>query len=141
MLLDQGSTNTLVSNILADKLMLKGESINCSLNTVGMSKPIHTKYVKLNVASLVNDDMFAIDHVLVVPDIPAELPPGELTLSHYPYIDDVYFGPLAVGTKADMLIGNYNPDLLMPLDIRRSRCEVRQPYATLTRLGGFARSD
>ena len=100
-----------------------------------MSKPIHTKYVKLNVASLVNDEMFDIDHVLVVPDIPAELPPGELTLSHYPYLDDVSFGPLAVGTKADLLIGNDNPDLLMPLDVRRSRCEVRQPYATLTRLG------
>ena len=100
-----------------------------------MSKPIHTKYVKLNVASLVNDEMFDIDHVLVVPDIPAELPPGELTLSHYPYLDDVSFGPLAVGTKADLLIGNDNPYLLMPLDVRRSRCEVRQPYATLTRLG------
>ena len=134
-LLDQGSTNTLVSKRLADKLMLKGESIKCSLNTVGMSKPIHTKYVKLNVASLVNDEMFDIDHVLVVPDIPAELPPGELPLSHYPYLDDVSFGPLAVGTKADLLIGNDNPDLLMPLDVRRSRCKVRQPYATLTRLG------
>ena len=134
-LLDHGSTNTLVSKRLADKLMLKGESIKCSLNTVGMSKPIHTKYVKLNVASLVNDEMFDIDHVLVVPDIPAELPPGELTLSHYPYLDDVSFGPLAVGTKADLLIGNDNPDLLISLDVRRSRCEVRQPYATLTRLG------
>ena len=134
-LLDQGSTNTLISKRLADKLMLKGDSIKCSLNTVGMNKPIHTKYVKLNVASIVNDGKFAIDHVLVVPDIPAESPPGELTLSHYPYLDDVSFGPLAVGTKADLLIGNDNPDLLMPLDVRRSTCEVRQPYATLTRLG------
>ena len=130
-LLDQGSTNTLVSKRLADKLMLNGESIKCSLDTVGMSKPVHTKYVKLNVASLVNGEMFAIDHVLVVPDIPAESPPCELTLSHYPYLDDVSVGPLAVGTKADLLIGNDNPDLLMPLDVRRSRCEVRQPYATL----------
>ena len=40
-----------------------------------------------------------------------------------------------MGTKADLLIGNDNHDLLMPLDVRRSRCEVRQPYATLTRLG------
>ena len=67
--------------------------------------------------------------------IPAESPPGEHSLCHYPYLDDVSFGPLAVGTKADVLIGNDNPDLFMPLDVRRSRCEVRQPYAALTRLG------
>ena len=115
--------------------MLKGQSIKCSLNTVGMNKPIHTKYVMSNVDSLVNDETFAINHVLVVPDIPAESPPGELTLSDYPYLVDVSFGPLAVGTMADLLIANDNPDLLVPLDVRRTRCEVRQPYATLTRLG------
>ena len=96
---------------------------------------MHTKYVKLIVASLINDEMFAITHVLVVPDIPAESPPGELALSHYPYLDDVSVCPLAVGTKTDLSIGHDNPDLSMPLDVRRSRCEVRQPYATLTRLG------
>ena len=46
-----------------------------------------------------------------------------------------YYYPLAVGTKADLLIDKDNPDLLMPLDIRQSRCEVQEPYVILTRLG------
>ena len=65
----------------------------------------------------------------------AAMGPGTAVAATGAAVTCSYYYPLAVGTKADLLIDKDNPDLLMPLDVRRYRCEVREPYATLTRLG------
>ena len=134
-LLDPGSTNTLISKRLADKLNLKGKSMICSLNTVGINKPMQSKLVSIKISSVDNEVAYNAEHVFVIPEIPAEVPRGDITLTDYPHLADLPISQLVEGTKADVLIGNDHPDLLVPHDVRRSVSRVGQPYATLTRLG------
>ena len=85
--------------------------------------------------SVDNEVAYNAEHVFVIPEIPAEVPRGDITLTDYPHLADLPISQLVEGTKADVLIGNDHPDLLVPHDVRRSVSRVGQPYATLTRLG------
>ena len=70
----------------------------------------------------------------MVPDIPAEVPAGSISLKDYPYLAGLPLSPV-MNAKVDLLIGQDQPDLLVPIQIYRSVSEAGQPYATRTKLG------
>ena len=133
-LLDSGSTNTFITERLASKLGLAGKSVPCRLSTLGSDVNMMTKHVTFAISSLNDNDTCNVRNVCVVPDIPAEVPAGSISLKDYPYLAGLPLSPVTNG-KVDLLIGQYQPDLLVPIQICRSVSKAGQPYATRTKLG------
>ena len=122
-LLDTGSTNTFITGRLASKLSLQGKSVPCRLSTLGLNVNLMTKHVTFNV-----------QNVYVIPDIPADVPADGNPLDDYPHLAGLPLSPVT-NAKVDLLIGQDQPDLLVPLEICRSVNKAGQPYATRTELG------
>ena len=133
-LLDAGSTNTFITERLEGELGLQGKSVPCRLSTLGSDVNLMTKHVTFDVSSLNDNETSTFRNVCVVPDIPAEVPAGNISLKDYPYLADLPLSPVT-NAKVDLLIGQDQPDLLVPMQICRSVGKAGQPYATRTKLG------
>ena len=133
-LLDAGSTNTFITERLEGELGLQGKSVPCRLSTLGSDVNLMTKHVTFDVSSLNDNETSTVRNVCVVPDIPAEVPAGNISLKDYPYLADLPLSPVT-NAKVDLLIGQDQPDLLVPMQICRSVGKAGQPYATRTKLG------
>ena len=70
----------------------------------------------------------------MVPDIPAEVPAGNISPKDSPHFADVPLSPVT-NAKVDLPIGQDQPYLLVPMQICRSDNKAGQPYATRTKLG------
>ena len=70
----------------------------------------------------------------MIPDIPADVPADGISLDDYPHLAGLPLSPVT-NAKVDLLIGQYQPDLLVPLEICRSANKAGQHYATRTKLG------
>ena len=77
--------------------------------------------------SLLNDNVICnVANDCVVTDLPSDVSADGISL------DD---GSHLTNAKVDLLIGQDQPDLLVPLEICRSLNKAGQPYATRTKLG------
>ena len=77
--------------------------------------------------SLLNDNVICnVANDCVVTDLPSDVSANGISL------DD---GSHLTNSKVDLLIGQDQPDLLVPLEICRSMNKAGQPYATRTKLG------
>ena len=133
-LLDTGSTNTFITEILASKLSLQGKPVPCRLSTLGSNVNLMTKHVTFDVSPLNDNVTFNVQNVCVIPDIPADVPADGISLDDYPHLAGLPLSPVT-NAKVDLLIGQDQPDLLVPLEICRSVNKAGQPYATRTELG------
>ena len=133
-LLDTGSTNTFITERLASKLSLQGKSVTCRLSTLGSKLNLMTEHVTFDVSPLNDDVTFNVQNVCVIPDIPADVPAYGISLDDYPHFAGLPLSPVT-NAKVDLLIGQDQPDFLVPLEICRSLNKAGQPYATRTKLG------
>ena len=125
-LLDTGSTNTFITERLASKLSLQGKSVPCRLSTLGSKLNLMIEHVTFDV-SLLNDNVICnVANDCVVTDLPSDVSADGISL------DD---GSHVTNAKVDLLIGQDQPYLLVPLEICRSVNKAGQLYATRTKLG------
>ena len=134
-LLDSGSTHTLVSSKFVNELGLVGQSATCVMNTVGAQSSVASSVISLDMCAIDDDREYPVCNVFVVSDIPAETPDVTLDLSMYDHLSDLPFSVREGSCKADLIIGMDNAHLIVPLEVRRSETNVKQPYATRTLLG------
>ena len=125
-LLDTGSTNTFITERLASKLSLQGKSVPCRLSTLGSKLNLMTEHVTFDVSPLNDNVICNVANDCVVTDLPSDVSADGISL------DD---GSHLTNAKVDLLIGQDQPDLLVPLEICRSLNKAGQPYATRTKLG------
>ena len=125
-LVDSWSNNTLVTDRLASKSELQGEYVPCRLSTLGSNVNLMTKYVTFDISPLNDNVTFNVQNVCVCPDIPADVSADGISLDDYPHLTNA---------KVDLLNGQDQPDVLVPMEICRSVNKAGQPYATRTELG------
>ena len=134
-LLDTGSTNTFVTQRLATQLHLKGKEVSYSMSTLGHSSEVSSKTVSINVTSVDANQKLKADNVLVVGSIPVRYPTNSVDINMYPHLADLPMPRVGTDVQVDVLIGMDNAYALMPLEVRCSSTDRRQPYATRTLFG------
>ena len=133
-LLDTGSTNTFITDRLASKSELQGESVSYCPSTRGSDVNLMIEHVTFDVSSLYDNVTCNIRNDCVVTDIPSDVAADGSSLDDYPHLAGLPLSPVT-NAKVDLLIGQDQPDLLVPLEICRSVNKAGQPYATRTELG------
>ena len=133
-LLDTGSTNTFITDRLASKSELQGESVSYCPSTRGSDVNLMIEHVTFDVSSLNDNVTCNIRNDCVVTYIPADVPAYGISLDDYSHFAGLPLSPVT-NAKVDLLIGQDQPDLLVPLEICRSLNKAGQPYATRTELG------
>ena len=86
--------------------------------------------VKCKVTS--TDGVFSeeLSNVLVTTSLPARYPDTDIDVSKYPHWMDIPLPMIHKGTKCDLLIGQDNGHLLIPLEVRYDMNDMKLPYAT-----------
>ena len=134
-LLDTGSSCTLITKRFANELGIEGTQVCCNVDTVNSSASWNTEAVEVELKSMDGEQVTRLRNVLVVTDIPAEVPCRTIDLSIYEHLKDLPIEFASTGTCVDVLIGMDHPELLVPLDVRRDVSKSGMPYACLTTLG------
>ena len=138
-LLDSGSTNTFMSQSLASRLRLQGEEVNYHMSTLSRCGNINSKLVSVSVSSVgmgaYMGNTIRLNHVMVIPNIPARYPNHEIDVQRYPHLAGLPTHMLGKDVRVDMLIGMDNSHLLMPLEIRCNPGVKNEPCASRTQFG------
>ena len=134
-LLDTSSTNTLMSESLANKLTIPGQDINYNLSTMSDRGVSSSKVVSVQLALIGGGDPVNVDNVLVVSGNLVRYPVLNVDLQKFPHLSDLPLCPLDQSGVVDLVIGIYNGHLLMPFDIRRNPKLVNEPYAIRSYFG------
>ena len=136
-LLDNASTNTLLTEDLACKLKLTGKDVKYRLRTVGHESDFQSHLYSFDISGVGEEfsDCVNVKNVVSVPSIPTRYPEDSIDVRAYPYLADVpilyHEGPI----KVEVLIGMDNACLLMPLQVRSDPESKSQIYASKTKLG------
>ena len=125
-LLDTGSTNTLITDSLASKSELQGESVSYCPSTRGSDVNLMIEHVTFDVSPLNDNVTCNVPNDCVVTDIPSDVAADGSSADDYTHLTNA---------KVDLLIGQDQPDLLVPLEICRSVNKAGQLCATRTELG------
>ena len=134
-LLDSGSTNTFVTKQLVQKLKLQGKDVQYNMSTLGQSSEVKSTTVSFCLTSVQDDVKFDVMTALAVNSIPVRYPGSVIDIDQYPYLADLDLPRLSSDVRVDILIGMDNADALMPLEVKCSDTQKRQPYATRTLFG------
>ena len=134
-MLDNCSTDSFITKSLASRLQLRGEACNYVLNTVAGSKNKKSSVVEASVASTEGSFQQDISNLVVVPRIPSRYVTRHVDISEYPHLTDLALSPVAVGSQVDLLIGQDNPDMIWPRDVRFNPECPKDPYATKSVFG------
>ena len=134
-LLDSGSTSTFISQRLASRLSLDGDTVGYQMNTLDRSRNVKSKVVSISVA-LFHDKkaLFLLDKVLVVPNIPVR-GNKSVDIACHDYLSYLPVKHIPPNAQVDLLIGMDNAHLIMSLELRNDvsgKCTI---YATKSRLG------
>ena len=129
-LLDNGSTNTFITETLSNRLNLQGSRHVYNMRTIDSVKRMNSKVVNFNVLAL--DGSFSQDltNVLVNSSIPAKYPTEQIDLRAYPHLTDIPLSLIGKGTPVEVVIGMDNWHLLLPLEVRYNAKPLNEPYAT-----------
>ena len=125
-LLDTGSTNTFITDRLASKAELQGESVSYCPSIRGSDVNLMIEHVTFDVSSLNDNVICNVANDCVVTDLPSDVSADGISLDDCSHLTNA---------NVDLLIGQDQPDLLVPLEICRSLNKAGQPYATRTKLG------
>ena len=134
-LLDSGSTNSFVTEDLVRKLKLRGTKQNLTLTTLDrQDRQIQTTAVNLEIAALDTSTFVTLDNVYTRKDIPIkEVNMGTAQdINKWPHLRDISI-PAVDAKNVMLLIGQDNPDILLPREVRNGN--RGEPYATRSLLG------
>ena len=137
-LLDPGSTVTLITKKLCKKLKIKGRNISFSLQSIHGRKTMESQVVDFKLTSLDSGSSYTVRDACVVSgavEVPATSPNVSLNLDQFSHLEGVDVSSVTPGTRADLIIGQDNSDLLVPLEVRHGPEGGNLPFATKTRLG------
>ena len=134
-LLDSGSTTSLISRSLVDRLGLQGREISCSLGTVNSVSAVLSNLVSFDLLDRHGRNRVSVRNALVVDRIPARSPSYRIDKNRYPYLKGIDLPSSRGEITAEVLIGLDHPSALMPLDLRRDRTRPNAVYAVLYSLG------
>ena len=134
-LLDSGSTHSLASRGLAERLGLCGKAVQCRLSTINSTAQVKSRMVSFDVCDSNGNNKSRINGAFVVDHIPAYSPAYKFIKDRYPHLRGIDIKPSRPCLQADLIIGMDHPHILMPLNIRRDPSNINSPYAVLTRLG------
>ena len=123
---DTGSTDALITDRLASGSELQGESVSYCPSTRGSDVNLMIEHVTFDVSSLNDNVTCNVPNDCVVTDIPSDVAADGSSLDDCSHLTNA---------NVDLLIGQDQPDLLVPLEICRSLNKAGQPYATRTKLG------
>ena len=105
------------------------------MSTLGHISEVSSKTVSINVTSVDANQKLKADNVLVVGSIPVRYPTNSVDINMYPHLADLPMPRVGTDVRVDVLIGMDNAYALMPLEVRCSSNDRRQPYATRTLFG------
>ena len=105
-----------------------GKIMDYELNTLHGINSTRSQSVKFNVMSQDRSECLSMDNVLVIDDIPVDIPLVDMT--KYPHLEGL---PTHADVAVDVLIGQDHAAALRPLAIRSGKKD--EPFATLTLLG------
>ena len=111
-----------------NNLDVHGKMIDYELNTLHGVNSTRSQSVKFNVMSHDRSECLSMASVLVIDDIPVDIPLVDMT--KYPHLEGL---PTHADVVVDVLIGQDHAAALRPLDIRSGKKD--KPFATLTLLG------
>ena len=139
-LLDTGSTNSFISETLADRLDLKRGRARYKVQTLSRHNNSVTTSVSLKLNSIQGGsggqhNAVSLVNVLVVPQIPARHPLKKIDVTAYTHLRDLPLTTFGSGVQASMIIGMDNAHLLVPYGVRANPQRRNEPYATLTYFG------
>ena len=134
-LLDSGSTNTFVTKQRVQKLKLQGKDVQYNMSTLGQISEVKSTTVSFCLTSVQDDVKFDVMTALAVNSIPVRYSGSVIDIDQYPYLADLDLPRLSSDVRVDILIGMDNADALMPLEVKCSDKQKRQPYATRTLFG------
>ena len=134
-LIDSGSTTSLISKSLVKRLGLHGRAISCRLDTVNSESEVLTKMVSFDLLDRDGRNRVRIHNALVVDRIPAHSPAYSIDKSKYPHLRGIDLPSNRGGLTAEILVGLDHPNVLMPLDLRRDKSRPNSMYAVLYSLG------
>ena len=134
-LLDTGSTSTFCSDELVKMLNLTGEKDVLNLTTLEKANSqTETLIVSLQVSDIEDKNVVELPVVYARPQLPVNMScmgqPEDI--GRWKHFQDVTF-PHINAHEVQLLIGQDNPDALVPVDLRKG--QSGEPYATKTMLG------
>ena len=131
-LLDDGSTNSLMSSSLCRRLGLTGVSARVALSVIGSTTSRMTKLVEFDVKGIDESMSYHMSSVIVVPEIPACNNATRAELAKYAHLVDIPTHGVEPH-RIEVLIGQDHSFLLIPDEVREGN--PGEPHATHTRLG------
>jgi hypothetical protein len=132
--LDSGSNTTFCSDALIDQLGITGKKVKFLLTTLqNENKDTESNVVSLQVQHLDETNFAELPMVFSRPKLPVSFDdiPKQEDVRRWSYLDGIRIPRL--DAQVDLLIGNDNPKLLEPIEVRNSR--NGGPYAVKTLLG------
>ena len=135
-LLDSGSTHTFCSEELVNKLNLKGDEAKIKLTTLNKTDhTVPTKRVNLSISPVDNENVkYHLKSVYTQPKISVKEQhiADSKEILNYSYMSEVNL-PQGTPKSVSLIIGQDNPHLLTPLEVKRGN--PGEPVATKTLLG------
>ena len=118
----------IVNDSYAKYAYVRGKIIDYELNTLHGVNSTRSQSVKFNVMSQDRSECLSMSNVLVIDDIPVDIPPVDMTI--YSHLEGL---SLHSDVVVNVLIGQDHAAALRPLDTRSGKKD--EPFATLTLLG------
>ena len=133
-LLDSGSTNTFITEELSEQLSLNGERQSLQLTTLDGVANIQTSTVSLEISAVGGSSFAPLHNVFTRKTIPIRQSNigTRCDVDKWPHLRDLQL-PTASKGVVKLLIGQDNPDLLLPREVRLG--DPGDPYATRSILG------
>ena len=133
-LLDSGSTNTFVTEELADQLNLHGKRQSLELTTLDRVAQIQTSTVSLDISAVGGSTFAPLHNVFTRKAIPIRESNigAPRDVDRWPHLRDLRLPPASKGL-VKLLTGQDNPELLIPREVRLG--DPGDPYATRSSLG------
>ena len=136
-LLDPGSNRTFCSKSLADNLKVEGEPTTLSLDTLKKGPDADVSAVSFNlITGRKSKKVVSLSNVYAMKEFP-ELQSSIATqqdIQKWEHLKDLQAPNMSKELKVELIIGQDNPGILQPLEIRRGD-KWDDPYALRTILG------
>ena len=120
-LLDKASSISFITNALANRLGIRGTSIDYNLLTIAGCNPTTTTYVHATLSNL--DDSFQekVNNLVLCDQVPGIYPSVKIDCSLYTHLHGVTPHGIPAGARCDVLLGADNSFLIGELETRKSK--------------------
>ena len=117
--LDNGCTDTLIDQQLADELHIKGAPEEIQITTITSSQQAETQHVSFTLKSLEGDEEIKVSDAYVLPDLhqSEQVLPESVDTSYCPHLQDIKFSTVDV-PRISILIGSNIPSAHVQREVR-----------------------